>query len=94
MLLKDLVEDCPFEQMRVAGTGLLREVLAEKLGSVRPSPRNGVRGLMNNRRNRYSRRRCCWQSWGGRSSGSTPLICLRRERWSSMSFWTSIRGVR
>lgn len=30
MVLKDLAEDCPFEQMRVASVGLLREVVASK----------------------------------------------------------------
>jgi hypothetical protein len=28
MILRDLIEDCPFEQMRVASIGLLREVVA------------------------------------------------------------------
>ncbi|ORY74736.1 hypothetical protein BCR35DRAFT_306523 [Leucosporidium creatinivorum] len=30
MILQDLIEDCPFEQMRVASIGLLREVVAGK----------------------------------------------------------------
>ena len=31
MLVKDLVEDCPFEALRVAALGLMQEVLITKL---------------------------------------------------------------
>jgi hypothetical protein len=31
MIIKDLIEDCPYPQMRVAGISLLREVVAHKM---------------------------------------------------------------
>jgi hypothetical protein len=31
MLLKDLVVDCPFESMRIAAIGILREVVIDKI---------------------------------------------------------------
>lgn len=34
MLLKELVEECPFEGMRIAGWGLWREVLGRKFKEV------------------------------------------------------------
>lgn len=63
MLLKDLVDDCPFEAMRVAALGLLQEVLLRKF-QVRQAPwSHRVQEIWLTRLHdpsRHCSRRCCF----------------------------------